>query len=474
MAEDGADSNPRARIARALDRIRNGTSAFVNRITRPDRWLSSRFSERINTLAGVPITADTAMSVSAFYAGARYLSQTVGNISWRVKRYTTGGGSEIADRHPVDYLLFRRPNPEWSSLQFRETLVQWAIRWGNGYAEIERDDRGLPVALWPIHPETVTPVRSPNAPYALTYEVSTNGSKVVLAARDVFHIRGYGDNEVGLSVIQFASESIGRAKAIQLFGAAFFGNGMQPSGVVVNKKPLKPDGLQRQKDEWAETHVGVRNKLKTFFLDNDATFIPTTVNARDSQLTEIEAHMVTEIARWIGVPPHKIMDLSRAHFANIEHQSIEVVVDSISPWVTRFQDEADYKLFGAQNRQGFWTEMDLKDLLKGDQKATMEYRRGMVMIGALSPNEIREEDGRNKIKHGDLYVMQGQMVTLEQIEDGKQSALPTSMPDPNAEPPADPAADPNAEPSDLVYDPLDMSMADMIFATAEETVANVK
>ena len=55
----------------------------------------------------------------------------------------------------------------------------------------------------------------------------------------------------------------------------------------------------------------------------------------------------------------------RSTFSNIEHQSIEVVVDSITPWALRCEQEADYKFFG-QNRQGFFTKMDLKGLLRGD------------------------------------------------------------------------------------------------------------
>jgi hypothetical protein len=37
------------------------------------------------------------------------------------------------------------------------------------------------------------------------------------------------------------------------------------------------------------------------------------------------------------VPPHKVMHLLRATFSNIEHQSIEVVVDSVTPWARRLR-----------------------------------------------------------------------------------------------------------------------------------------
>jgi phage portal protein BeeE len=70
----------------------------------------------------------------------------------------------------------------------------------------------------------------------------------------------------------------------------------------------------------------------------------------DGQFIETRQHQVEEICRWFGVPPHKVMHLLRATFSNIEHQSIEVVVDSITPWVKIFEEEADYKLFGEPAR----------------------------------------------------------------------------------------------------------------------------
>jgi phage portal protein BeeE len=75
----------------------------------------------------------------AVWACLRYLSQTVAMLPWNVI-ISEGRGAEVQEKHPVQWLICtRRPNPEWSSFQFRETLVHWALRWGNGYAEIERD-----------------------------------------------------------------------------------------------------------------------------------------------------------------------------------------------------------------------------------------------------------------------------------------------------------------------------------------------
>lgn len=421
-------------------------ASLLARITSEPRYVDAhRVPHSGQTTAGVRITPDTAITVSTVWACIRYLSQMVAVLPWHVKR-DGDLGAEIASMHPIDYLLWKRPNAEWSSFQFRETLTHWALRWGNGYAEIERDQLGRPFALWPVHPERVWVCRDPET-QELFYDVSnsntfdTAAGRVPVAARDMFHIRGFGESPAGVNVIDYAAQSIGWARAAQLFGAAFFGNGMNPAGVVINKKPLKPEGLKRQKAEFESLYKGPRNANRTAFLDNDADWKPIGFNAREAQLIDVHQHLVEEICRWFGVPPHKVQHLLRATFTNIESQGIEVVVDSIAPWVKRFEDEAEYKLFG-QNRVGFYTKIDMRGLMRGDAAARIAYYEGMVKIGAYSPNRVLELEDENTIpEYGDIHVMQNQNVTLETIANGGTTASSQAPPAAPTPAPADPSTD---------------------------------
>jgi HK97 family phage portal protein len=441
-----------------LDGLRNGLAAAIGivaqRLSTEPRYVNPHRVERgLRTVAGVTITPDTAVQVATVWACLRYLSQTVAVLPWHVKR-DGKNGAEIQPMHGVDYLLWKRPNPEWSSFQFRESLAHWALRYGNGYAEIERDQLGRPFALWPIHPERTVVCRDPDT-QKLYYRVSnTNTSDssatgaVEIAAEDMFHIRGFGEGPLGVNVIDYASQSIGWARAAQLFGASFFGNGMNVSGVVVNKKPLKPEGLKRQKAEFEQIYKGPRNANKTAFLDNDADWKAIGLDPQKSQLIEVHQFLVEEICRWFGVPPHKVMHLLRATFTNIESQGIEVVVDSISPWVKRFEDEADWKLFG-QNRQGLYTKIDMRGLMRGDATARSAYYKSMREMGAYSVNRILELEDENTIgEDGDVHTMNGTYKTLEQIIEGEPAALGAPAPGPAGDPDENDPAAPPAEPGE--------------------------
>lgn len=315
-----------------FDRLRagmaNALEILAARMTGDPRYpQASRIPYLQRTLAGVRITPDEAITISAVWACLRYLSQSVAVLPWHVMR---GGkrGAEIALMHPLDYLLSRRVSDEWSSFQFRETLTHWALRYGNGYAEIEPDQAGRPFALWPIHPDRVQVCRAiePGTDAygdaiqtgAIFYEVtqgdyqSSSAAKIILSAKRAFHIRGFGDGPVGVNVIHYAAESLGWVKAVELFGASFFGNGANVAAIIVNKRPLSPAGIKRQKEQFDKLYKGPRNANKTAILDNDADIKTLGVDAEKSQLSITHQALISEVCFVPGtqiVTPHGLMKI---------------------------------------------------------------------------------------------------------------------------------------------------------------------
>lgn len=372
-----------------------------------------RVMQSQKTVAGEWITHDTALKNATVWACVTYLGRTVGQLPWRVMIETSTGAAR-APSHPVDYLIKTRPNREMSSFAFRETMVGWAARYGNAVAEIQWDRRGVPVALHLLHPSRVTFER--NDAGELLYCVSDNdGSRRELKAEDVFHVRGFGEGAVGLDVISYAAESIGWAQATELFGASFFGNGANVGGFLYVPGKMTADGKTALDGELAVKHGGPRKGNKTMIVDQNMKYEKSGVAPDEAQFTETMQHQVEQICRWFGVPPHKVMHMLRATFSNIEHQSIEVVVDSIAPWAKRFEDEADYKLFG-RNRSALFTKMDLKGLLRGDFKSRQEGLMVMRRNGVINANEWRRLEDMDEIgADGDKYIVEANMTTLKAV-----------------------------------------------------------
>ena len=388
------------------------------------------------TPAGVYIDPENALKQATVWACVTYIARTVAQLPWHVMLPRATGGADRQLTHPVDWLINVRPNPDMGSFTFRQVMLGNALRYGNSYAEIERDMRGIPVALWPVHPRRVMVDR--NDAGGLIYRIDNySAGGLVLDASDVCHIRGFGDGPVGMNVIEYAAQTIGWAAATEMFGSKHFGDGMNPSGVVEVPGALSPEAMSLLRQEFRRLYSGPRAE-RTAFLDAGMKWQKLSTTAEESQYTESMQHQVEAICRFFGVPPHKVQHLLRSTFSNIEHQAIEVVTDTIVPWIRIFEDEANYKFFGL-NRQGLYTNMPVEGLLRGDTQARAQFYRALRELGAINVNEIRAKEDMNGIGlKGDAYFIPANMVTLERAIEG-----PPEPPKPvvAAPPPDEPAED---------------------------------
>lgn len=374
---------------------------------------SYRIYSSPRTTAGVWIDADTALRNDVVWACIRYLTGVVAQLPWRVMQATDDGADKVPT-HPVDYVIGTRPNPEMSSFTFRETLLANALLWGNGYAEIERDAAARLVALHYIHPCRVQPRRDETG--RLIYEITNySGGPSYLTPENIYHVRGFGEGPVGYNVIQYAAQTIGWAQATMLFGASYFGQGMNPSGIVEIPGALSREAMTLLDENMTLLYGGPKGK-RTMYLDKGMKFTPITIQPNDSQFVESIQQQIEAICRIFGVPPHKVMHLLRSTFSNIENQNIEVVVDTITPWVKRFEEEADYKLFG-QNRSGFFTKMALQGLLRGDSVSRSAWYKAMVELGAFTINDVLRLEDENTIgEEGDRRFVSTNVVPLDLID----------------------------------------------------------
>lgn len=395
---------------------------------------------RVLTAAGIRINPDEALKTATVWACVTYLSRMLGQLPWRVME-PEGDDGKRAPNHPLQRVIGSRSNPEMGAFTWRETMVGWASRWGNAVAEIQTDQRGIPIALWPLHPSRMQFERDVNTGELLYCVNDPLNGKVELRAQEVFHLRGFGEGAIGLNVIAYAAESIGWAQATETFGSAFFGQGINPSGVVTTGgTELKGPAYDELKKQLDQLYKGPRNAQKALILDGQMKFEKLSVEPDNAQFIETRQHQVEEICRWFGVPPHKVMHLLRATFTNIEHQSIEVVVDCLTPWCKRFEEEADFKLFGA-NRVGFYTKLDLKGLLRGDFFTRQQGLQIMRRNGVINANQWLQLEDMNTIgKPGDIFIVEGNMTKLEDV--GKQmQAKATTQTSPGAAEPQ-PGEDP--------------------------------
>lgn len=370
--------------------------------------------------SGKRVNARSSMQMTAVYSCVRILSEAVAGLPLHLYEYTNGGSKEKAVKHPLYFLLHDEPNPEMTSFVFRETLMTHLLLWGNAYAQIIRNGKGEVMALYPLMPDRMEVDRDEKG--RLYYEYTTSSddapinkkSTVKLRPSDVLHIPGLGfDGLVGYSPIAMAKNAIGMAIACEEYGAKFFANGAQPSGVLEHPGTLKDPS--RVRESWQQTFGGSQNANKVAVLEEGMKYTPISISPEQAQFLETRKFQINEIARIFRVPPHMVGDLEKSSFSNIEQQSLEFVKYTLDPWVSRWEQSMVRSLLTEDEKKRYFIKFNVDGLLRGDYQSRMTGYATARQNGWMSANDIRELENLDRIPAelgGDLYLINGNMTKL--------------------------------------------------------------
>lgn len=409
---------------------------MLSDLRHPTAWLVS-WALGGRTRAGIDVSPAAAMTLPAYYAALRCISEDVGKLPLITYERLEPRGKRRATEHPLYDLLHDAPNEYMTAMTWRETLSHHCLAWGNGYSEIIRQGGDVVALGRPIHPSRITPQFTETGD--LVYEVHTGDLYThrvppdrpltyTLPQRDMIHLRGLGDGIIGYSVAQMAAESLGLSLAAQQFGAQFFGNSTHTGGIFTHPNTLSDTAQQHLRESLDRYRMGGDDALKVLLLEEGMKYERATIPPEDAQFLETRQFQVVEVARWFRLPPHKLQELTHATFSNIEHQGLEYVVDTLQPWLVRWEQELKRKLF--VDDPEFFAEHQVLGLLRGDQQARSNYYRTLFYIGAVSPNDIRELENQNPIvdadgdldPSGNMYFCQNNLATLQTI--AKQKTVP--------------------------------------------------
>lgn len=371
--------------------------------------------------SGKRVNERSAMQMTAVYSCVRILSEAVAGLPLHLYKYTDSGRREKAVEHPLYFLLHDEPNPEMTSFVFRETLMTHLLLWGNAYAQIIRNGKGEVMALYPLMPDRMTVDRDEKG--RLYYEYATSSddapinkkSTVKLSPSDVLHIPGLGfDGLVGYSPIAMAKNAIGMAIACEEYGAKFFANGAQPSGVLEHPGTIKDPS--RVRESWQNTFGGSQNANKVAVLEEGMKYTPISISPEQAQFLETRKFQINEIARIFRVPPHMVGDLEKSSFSNIEQQSLEFVKYTLDPWVSRWEQSMVRSLLTVEEKKQYFIKFNVDGLLRGDYQSRMNGYAIGRQNGWMSANDIRELENLDRIPEelgGDLYLINGNMTKLQ-------------------------------------------------------------
>ena len=355
-----------------------------------------------------PFTTEKAMELSAVYRAVDLISNAVAMLP--ITLYANGTRIE----NDLSYIINFEPNFISSHFQLFKTLTIDILQKGNAFLWVRRNRRNLVEELRYVKPENVTILYNEEI-NRKRYRVK--GVDYDLDDEEMLHFMNYTvDGVKGISVLSKARNSLGIAWDSEQTAANFFGKGGSITGVLSSKAMLTNKQKEDVRTQWKEIMACEEGGIA--ILGADMTYQSITMSASDAQLLETRHFNVEEIARFYGISPTLLGDLTKSSYATFEATSLDFLTNCLQPRLTNIEQELSLKLLSRQDKQvrKMHFAFDTEDLLRCTKTEMAQYYRDLINNGVMTVNEVRCKLDFEPVEGGDQNFIQLNMTTLEGVQ----------------------------------------------------------
>jgi HK97 family phage portal protein len=204
-------------------------------------------------------------------------------------------------------------------------------------------------------------------------------------------------------------------KTAQNFLNELYANGLTANAVIKYTGDLGEDKKKKLLTELKKLMASDRsNRFIPLPLGMDIT--PLDLKLTDSQFFELKKFSSLQIAAAFGIKPNQINDYNKSSYANSESQNLSFYTDTLLAILTGWEEELNYKLLRANELiEGIGFKFNVASILRGDMKTQMEVLSGYTGAGIYQINEARQKAGLTTLPDGDVNLINGTFVKLEDI-----------------------------------------------------------
>jgi len=376
-----------------------------------------------DTWAGRDVGPDGAMQLSTYWSCVRLHGETVGTLPIGVFEKAKDGSKQPVTSHWLADLLQDSPNAEQTTAEFIEGQVVSMCIHGNAYAlKDKRDDKSI-ISLTPLSAAPGDMSRKRDAQGVLRYSFTHRGRPYRdLTEDEIFHVRGFGDdgNGGGLSVVQYARQSLAIAEGVEASSGATFRNGMKSSIFFTSPPGVKMTPEQRGdfRKAFIDPYVG-GEATNAGLLEQGFDVKTVSLPPKDAELLLTRRFSVEDICRWLRTPPVLIGHAAEGQTmwgSGVEQIMLGWLTLGLRPYLTRYEKSIKKRLLRPADRaRGIYAEFNVEGLLRADSAGRASLMSSLVQNGLLTRNEGRALDNRPPMPGGDVLTVQSALVPLEML-----------------------------------------------------------
>lgn len=357
------------------------------------------------------------MSEITYYICMKVLSESVGKLSIHLKN---DKNEKITD-HEAIRLLRIRPNKYMSPTDFKSVMEYKRNHIGNSYAFIETNKKGERTGLYPLDPRKMKVVvdndNSFNSEkYIYEYKLSDSKSRY-FHPEEIVHLKGglSADGIVGRSVAEELGSTIKGSRESQRYLNNLYERGLTANAVLQYTGDLseaKKKELVRTITQFAKSEES--GNIVPLPLGMELT--PLDIKLTDAQFIEIKNFTSLQIAAAFGVKPNHLNNYEKSSYANSEMQNLTFYIDTLLYILTKWEQELTYKLLHeSERKEGLHFKFNVGSILRGDLSTQAEALNKYTHGSIYTINEARDYLDMPKIDGGDIAIVNGSYLKLEDI-----------------------------------------------------------
>lgn len=264
--------------------------------------------------------------VGTLFAVVNLLATSTSQVNWRLFRHSDARGRisgpdprrEVTAHAALD--MWNQPNDFMTRQLFVESFQQHLELTGKAFWVVDRGPGGIPLSMWPVRPDRMTPVPSEQDFLAGWIYTGPQGEKVPLARDTVIWLRMPDpiDPYDGAGPVGSILPDLESSRATSEWNRAFFQNSAQPGGLITVEKRLSDPEFEEMTARWAEQHQGVRNAHRVAILEQGATWESNSYTQRDMQFIELRKDARDIVYEAYGVSKGMLGVVEDVNRSNIE------------------------------------------------------------------------------------------------------------------------------------------------------------
>lgn len=339
---------------------------------------------------------NNAMALSSVYRCVDIIADNIALIPIKLKDRQKDHISEVYN-HPLNLIFENKTKSNYSMFQLIRLLIQSTLLNGNGFAYIQRNNKGDVVGLKYLPSSTVTISYNETTGDLLYTSTLIQGGAI--EPINMIHLLKYSTDGVnGKSVISAANRIISNAQMAENQTSEYLESGFNKQGIISVNGQLNEKQRNEILSNWKNTFRAGGDGIAV--LQGNLSYQGIQISPSDAQLIEQKKYNTEDIARFFGIP----IELLQANTLS-SSQLQQKLMMTLMPYVKMIEEEFNRKLIKPLSEHSLYIEFDTTNFIRYNDTEIASYYASLLDKGILCINEVRKELGYNPIEGGDVHTV---------------------------------------------------------------------